>query len=241
MRFTSIAIVMSSAGRCSSSVVYVFSRPVCPYPIRGDSFEALHPEAVVVSVDLEHRARGAAVEERVLRHVIVVQRVAPARQVGRRRGHRAGCPEDRGPGRRERAARIVRLEHAGRAEVERIEEPSLDLLLEGRPGQALDDHPEQVVVRVRVRPALPRLVPRRVEARQQPARGPCPFRMLFQPASCRVVEDVRQAAGVVEELADRDLAADLAHVGQESPHGVVEAQPPLVDELEDRWRPRTSS
>ena len=83
-----------SAGRCARSLAGRELR------------EALDAEAVVVAVESEHRAGGVAVEEHVLRHVIVVEGVAPAREVGRRtrssrrmprrsspRPARAGCSD----------------------------------------------------------------------------------------------------------------------------------------------------
>ena len=117
----------------------------------------------------------------------------------------------------------------------RIEESTLELLLEGRSGDALDDHAEQEVVRVRVRPALSRLVPRRMERREHllpwstRARGAPRGRVasVSLKTSARPLVWSRSWRIVICRLTWR-------RSGRNRRDGVVEAQPALVDELEDR-------
>ncbi len=199
---------------------------------RAGHNDPLRAEPVFVAIQRDHRLVRGLGEDRA-----VVQRVAPAGQVGRRRGHGARRPEDGRPCRGQRPF-VAGLsgEHPGVAEAERPQESSLELVGQGRAGDPFDDQAEQEIVRVRIRPPFARLIPRRVDRLEDLARRPRMLGVILEALLRGVVEHVGEPAGVVEQLADRDLAADRGHIGQVVAQGVVEVEPALLRELQDGRR-----
>ena len=198
-------------------------------PRHGDPLRA---EPVFVAVQLDHRLVRGVGEDRA-----VVQGVAPAGQVGRRRGHGARRPEDGRPCRGQRPSVIGRAgEHPGVVEPQRPEESGIELVGQGGAGDPFDGQAEQEVVGVRVRPPFARLIPRCVDRLEHLGGRPGVLGVFLDALLRGVVEHVGESAGVVEQLSDGDLAADGGHVRQVIADGVAELEPALLRELQDGRR-----
>ena len=195
-------------------------------------------------------------------HRAGVERADPADEVGRIGGEAAssGRCRDDGRERHERAAigqvdgrRVLRgrLEPVavgavragllgglipGVSQAQRLEEAGADLVRQGRATDPLGEHPEHEVVGVRVVPTGARLEVRLADVLHRVGRIPDPAAIRQQLLVDRGMEEVvAQAAGVVEQLADRDLGIDL-HIGQVRPHRLVEVDRPVMGQGQHEGR-----
>ncbi len=126
----------------------------------------------------------------------------------------------------------------GVAHAQRAQDPALDLSLERVPGEPLDQHPQQGVVRVGVRPrrAGGELLRRAVDQRQQLLRRPVLQRIALEDVDVRRQRVVRDAAGVVEQLADRDPVRVRQDRAEPAGDRVAQRQPALAHELQHDGR-----
>jgi hypothetical protein len=125
----------------------------------------------------------------------------------------------------------------GVVEVERIQETGPDLLGERRLPDCLGQHPEDEVVGVRVRPALARLEVGLADVLHGRSGVPAPVGSTQQqPVDRGVEEEVAQAAGVIEQVADLDLDRDLLEVGQVRANGCLEVDEAILGEGKDQRR-----
>src|SRR3954447_20844394 len=129
-----------------------------------------------------------------------------------------------------------RAVEARRLQAEWREDPPAQLRTERMPRRSLDDQAEDVVVRVRVRPARAGCEDRPVRYgdRDDLARAPVSEGIavggLDEVGVAAVVEE---PTPVAEELADGDLLPVRHDPGQPARNRVVEREPALCDELED--------
>ena len=174
----------SASGRCHRRVVHRSMQAGVPEAVRRADREPLRAEPVALDVEVEHGGAGVVVQ-----HVAAVQPIAPASEVARRRHHAPGGPEDGGPPRGERL-RIVQRQQPGVGQPERLEEAPLQLRRQLLAAEPLDDEPEKVVVRVRVRPCLPGVPDRRRDGVEDLLRRPRSVRLVLEGRIGDVVEQV---------------------------------------------------
>src|SRR5207247_10550847 len=138
-----------------------------------------------------------------------------------------GWPVERGIAVRVAAGDVRRAAEARALEVERAEDPTLELRPDRVPACRFDDQPEEDVARVRVRPGGSGGEQRLMRGRDpdQPRRCPDLCRL---PEDARdeslVVREVEEPARVVEQLADGDRLAVRHEPGQPMLDGAVEGE-----------------